>query len=155
MKLVRLAIVLSAVSLASCTSQWYPGSAVRDIAKSDIVIRSEPPGATILFNGKRQPSPAPIRIPVEYSHSETLYERQTNSGVAMRESMGPVLSIVLFPVWMVASLFHYKEDVRRHEYGGNHHVIDAHLLGYDDLREEITLEGQSEFPVTLTLTKSR
>jgi hypothetical protein len=156
MKFGRLAGLCAAAALATgCSTQWYPGYSKRDVVRTDVVIRSEPRGATITFNGVRQPVPAPIRIPVEYDHTETRYERQSNYGQRMREDMGPVLSIVTFPVWMVASLFHYKEDLRRHEYGGNRHVIDAWLKGYDDAHEEILLEGEGEHPVDIKLTKSR
>ena len=149
------ALACLALLAAGCSSQWYPGVTHSDIARTEIVIRSDPTGAVITFDGRQQPSPAPIRIPVEYSHSDTLYERQSNHGAAMRESMAWPFQILTFPVWMVASFFHFKEELRRHEYGGNVHVIDAHLPGYDDERVNITLEGQGELPVDVKMAKSK
>jgi hypothetical protein len=151
----RILFVLAALAAAGCSSQWYPGYAHQDICRTDIVIRTVPEGATIRFDDKQQPSPAPIRIPIEYDHTETMWERQTNAGEDMRESMHPVFQVLTFPVWGIASFFHHKESLRRHEYGGNKHAVSALLPGFDEGYEEITLAGEAEFPLTMKLVRSK
>jgi hypothetical protein len=152
---MRKSLLLLATLAAGCTSQWYPGVSHHDIARTDVVISSEPAGASLEFDGKKLEAPAPVRLPVEYTHTETQYERQSNYGISMRKDMSTPVAILTFPIWAVASLFHYKEQLRRHDYGGNVHVITAFVHGYDEGREEIKLEGEAEKVVTFKLVKSR
>ena len=124
-------LVATAALAAGCTSQWYPGFERRDIATTDVIVKTEPPGAAIYLDGKKLQSPAPLRQPVAYDHVERLYERQSNKFL----------------------LYHYKEDLRRHEYGNNRHVFEARLDGYYDTSEEITLNGEAERTITIKLPK--
>ena len=155
MRSVRTALLLIACAAAGCSSQWYPGNAKRDIVRTDLLIETTPPGATVVFDGKTLPETSPLILPIEYDHVETEYERQTNAGQSMRESMGPVLTVLTFPVWMVASLFHSRQTRRRHEYGGASHVVSAYIPGRDDAQEAITLEGEAKRTVKLTLPASK
>jgi hypothetical protein len=45
--------------------------------------------------------------------------------------------------------------MKRHEYGGNIHTISTFLPGYDDTSQTITLEGEADHPVDITLVKSK
>jgi len=152
-QLVALAGV--AAMAAGCQSQWVGGMTRTDIARTDVIIKTTPPGALIFFNDKKQSAPAPIRIPVEYTHVVTVYDRQNNYGAHMREGMSTVVTVLTFPVWAVASLFHYDEQMLRHEYGGNTHTITTYLAGYDDTAQTITLEGEADHPVDITLVRSK
>ena len=140
--------------LCGCRSQWYPGVAHHDIVRTNVLIRTEPSGARIRFNGKEMPSPAPIRVPVDYDHYETMYERQTNAGADMREGESTLTQVVTAPVWLAASAVHHAEEVRRHEYAGNQHEITAWLPGYEEAVVTITLEGEAERQVTLKLERT-
>jgi hypothetical protein len=128
---VRRLVVAGALLATGCTSQWYPGFERRDIVRTDVEIRTEPPGATIYMNGTKLASPSPLRQPIEYDHVERLYERQNN----------------------VAMVYHYKEDLRRHEYAGNRYKFEARLPGYYDTAEEVVLEGEAQKVVTIKLPK--
>lgn len=151
----HVAALAAAVLAAGCSSQWYPGFSKADVARTDVIVRTEPEGATVLFNGVVQKQVSPIRIPVDYDHVETVYERQTNAGLAMREGMSPLAQVLTFPVWAVASFFHYSEDVRRHEYGNNVHTVSAYAPGRDEVQETIRLEGEAEREVRLVLPVSK
>ncbi len=150
----RAALLLLLPLAAACTSQWYPGIEHTERVRTDVVIRSDPSGAVITFNGKQQ-APAPILIPVVYDHTETLYERQSNYGARMREDMSPVVEVLTFPIWLIPSFFHFTEQRRVHSYENNKHVVSAYLEGYDEAVQEITLEGQERFPVDVKLVKSK
>jgi hypothetical protein len=156
MRAARLAALAGTIALAAgCQSQWLPGMSIPDIARTDVIIRTTPPGAIVFFNDTKQAAPTPIRIPVEYAHVVTVYDRQNNYGARMREGMSTIVEIVTFPVWAVASLFHFDEQMKRHEYGGNIHTISTFLPGYDDTSQTITLEGEADHPVDITLVKSK
>ncbi len=158
-----LPVVAAAALAAGCNSQWFPGFSHSDIARTDVVIRTEPPGATIVMtrvdassqasspDTLRLPTPSPVRQPIEYDHVETLYERQNNYGAQMREGMHPVVQVLTFPVWAVASFFHFREEKHRHEYGNNKYVVTAQMPGRDDAEQSIVLEGEAEHPVLLKL----
>ncbi len=145
----------AAILAAGCSSQWYPGFAKADVAHTDVVVRTEPAGATVLFNGVEQSAKSPIRIPVKYNHVETVWVRQTNAGITMREGMSPLVQVLTFPVWLVASFFHSAEEIRRHEYGGNVHTVGAYSAGHDETQETIKLEGEAEHEVRLVLPKTK
>lgn len=145
------ALASAAILAAGCSTQWYPGFSKADIARTDVIVRTEPPGATVLFNGVVQKETSPIRIPVDYNHVETVWERQTNAGIAMREGMSPVVKVLTFPVWAIASFFHYAEDTRRHEYGNNVHTVSAFCPGHDEVEQSVKLEGEAEHEVRLVL----
>ena len=157
-------VAVAAVLVAGgCSSQWYPGYAHPNIARTDVVIRTEPSGATIVMTrvgesgqpwtveSRKLQSVSPVRQPIEYDHVETLYERQQNYGADMREGMHPVLQVLTFPVWAVASFFHFRQEKRRHEYGNNKFVVMAYLPDREDAEETIVLEGEAEHPVLLKL----
>ncbi len=145
-----LTLVAAAVA-GGCTSQWFPGYAHPDIAKTDLVIHTEPTGATLLMDGTKLGKPAPVRLPIEYAHVDTLYERQSNYGVQMREDMGPVLTVLTFPVWLVASFFHFTEQKHRHTYGHNTFVVTAYAPGREDAEITVVLEGEAEKQIVLKL----
>lgn len=151
---LRRVLPAAALLAAGCSSQWYPGVQHSDVARTDVVIHTVPEGATIEFGGRRQSAPSPIRVPVNYDHTVTMYERQSNHGASMREGMSPVVQVLTFPVWAIASFFHYREEMKRHEYGGNVHEIVARLAGYAEARQTVRLEGEAEVPVTLTLERA-
>ena len=155
MTCARTLLCGGALLAAGCSSQWFEVTSNNDIVRTDIVIRTEPAGATLTFDGVRQIKPTPIRLPVEYDHIETLYERQANYGSRMREGMSGFVEVLAFPVWGIASFFHYRNETRRHTYGGNIHTILAEMTGRDDAQATVTLEGEAEHPVTLKLLKSK
>jgi hypothetical protein len=152
---MRRALGVVALAAAGCTSQWYEGPSTRDVVTTDVVVHTEPEGATILFNGKEQKAPSPIRVPVRYDHTTTMWERQTNAGESMREGMGTLTTILTFPIWGIASFFHSKEEVLRHTYEGGTHQVTALLPGYDQADETVTLKGEAEKTVTIPLVKSK
>jgi hypothetical protein len=92
---------------------------------------------------------------VNYNHVETVWERQTNAGITMREGMSPVVKVLTFPVWAIASIFHSSEEIRRHEYGNNVHTVTAYCPGHDEAQETIKLEGEAEHEVRLVLPVTR
>ena len=155
MRPARIAALACVTLAAGCSSQWYAGNSKRDIARTDVIIHTQPEGATVVFDGHAQPEPSPIKIPVEYDHVETVWERQSNYGTRMLDGMNPIVAVLTFPVWAVASFFHYREDTRRHEYGGNSHVISAYIPGRDEAQETITLEGEAQVTVNLSLPLSK
>lgn len=155
MSAAKLLSAVCALALAGCSSQWYPGNEVHDIARTDLYIESEPSNATVVFDGKTLPETTPLLMPIEYDHTITQYERQTNAGQAMRESMSLPVAIIATPVWLIASFFHSKETMKRHQYGGNKHVVSAYLPGHDDAQETITLEGEAKKTLRFVLPVSK
>ena len=151
MKLVLVAALLA----AGCTSQWYEGPSTRDSVLTNVVIHTDPEGAEILVNDVKQKAKSPIRLPVRYDHIATIWERQTNAGRQMRDGMGPVLTILTFPVWMVASLFHEKEELVRHTYEGNVHDVTALMPDRDQADVTVTLQGEAEKVLTIPLVLSK
>ena len=144
--------IAGALLLTGCQSQWYEQHYVHNLITTDVVIRSEPAGARIQWEtasiGK-----APVRLPVEYDHTEQLWTRQNNQGARMREDMGTVMTILTFPVWAIASLFHTTEDRRRHVYGHNTFAIMLTKPGYNDAHRVIELEGEDEVDVMVRMKK--
>jgi hypothetical protein len=120
-----------ALGAAGCQSQWYLGPQQHDLVTTNVLVRTEPPGAFVAFNGVEQ-AKAPVRIPVEYNHVEQMWTRQTNTLL----------------------LFHHAEDRRRHVYGENRHTVSAHLPGHDDAEQVLVLEGEDEIEVLLRLQPS-
>ena len=92
-------------------------------------------------------------MPVEYDHTEQLWSRQNNQGARMREDMGTVVTILTFPVWAIASLFHFSEDRRVHVYGNNTFTITMSKVGYDSVERVVELEGEDEVDVSIRLQK--
>jgi hypothetical protein len=148
-------VLAAALLAAGCTSQWYEGPSTRDVVLTDVVIHTEPEGADILVDDVKQTARSPIRLPVRYDHTATIWERQTNAGRQMREDMGPVMTILTCPVWLVASLFHEKEELLRHTYEGNVHNVTALMPGRDQADLTVTLKGEAEKVVTLKLVPSK
>ena len=149
-------LVLGAALLAAgCTSQWYEGPSTRDTVTTNVVVHTEPEGAVILVNDVQQKAASPIRIPVRYDHFATMWERQTNAGQQMRAGMGPVLKILTCPVWLIASVFHEKEEILRHTYEGNVLNVTALMPGRDQADATLTLKGEAEKTLTLPLVPSK
>jgi hypothetical protein len=163
MRLAAPASVVAAALACGCSSQWFEGYEHSDIAHTDVVIRTEPSGAQIYMTLLESPNThttvearlldglSPVRQPIEYDHVDTLWERQQNYGSNMREQMGTIAQILTFPVWAVASLFHYREEKHRHEYGSNTFLVTAHVKGREDAETTIVLEGEAEKRVLLKL----
>ena len=151
MRTLRIAaLLLVAAALGACQSPWYRQQEHGEIVTTHVIIHTEPAGATVYFNGTRQAA-APVDIPVEYHHVEELWVRQNNHGARMREGWSKLVTFVTFPIWGVASFFHYEDQVRRHVYGGNRHTVSASLKGHQEAFEKIELEGEAEVRVDLTL----
>jgi len=144
--------LLATLALAApgCAGSWFRQGETRDIVLTHVVVDTDPPGATVAFNGIRMER-APVRIPVEYDHVTEHYARQSNYGLRMREATGTLGTILLFPVWLPASLFQVRELKRRHVYGGNRHTVTATADAHRDAAQEIILEGEEEVLVTLRL----
>jgi len=151
MKLRGVALAAAGLALTACQSQWYLQHESSDKLVTDVVIRTDPADAEILWQNVSL-GRAPLRMPVEYDHVEELWTRQTNVGAELRESWGTLGSIIGFPVWAVASLFHESEDRRRHVYGHNVFQAVARRPGYADAEREVRLEGEDEVEVRITLT---
>jgi len=163
MRAAAPACVVAAALACGCSSQWYAGAEHSDIARTDVVIRTEPTGAKLVmtrFNSadsttplevKELPGHSPVNQPIEYDHTDTLYERQSNYGAHMREDMSTVVQILTFPVWAVASFFHYRDEKHRHQYGNNAFTVSAHLPGRENAEVKVVLEGEAEHPVLLLL----
>jgi hypothetical protein len=148
--LVRFALAAAPLAAASCQSQWYKVDFDIDKVVTNVVVRTEPSGAMVYLDSKRMDT-APVRIPIAYSHEVSLWERSTNAGASIRESTGTLGTILLFPIWLPASFFHYAEEMKRHEYGGNVHRITAHTDAGDEAEEKIVLQGEADVTVTLRL----
>jgi hypothetical protein len=159
----RAAALAALLVAGGCSSQWYPGYAHPTIARTDVIVRTEPSGAEIYMSHleesgygvasevRKLPSPSPVRQPIDYDHVETQYQRQSNYGAKIREDMHPVLQVLTFPVWAVASFFHFREEKRRHEYGNNKFIVTAYMPGREQADKTIVLEGEAEHPVFLEL----
>jgi hypothetical protein len=148
-------VLAAALFAAGCTSQWYEGPSTRDSVTTNVVVHTEPEGAVIVVNDVQQRANSPIRIPVRYDHFATTWERQTNAGQQMRAEMGPVMKILTCPVWLVASVFHEKEEILRHTYEGNVLTVTALMPGRDQADATVTLKGEAETSLTLTLVPSK
>ena len=148
-------VLTAALLAAGCTSQWYEGPKTEDTVTTNVVIHTVPEGATIVFDERELSARTPLRVPVRYDHAATTWERQTNVGQQMRDGMGPVLTVLTFPVWLVASFFHEKEEVLRHTYEGNVHSVTALMDGRDQADETLTLAGEAEKVLNITLVPSK
>lgn len=144
--------LLALAAAPGCSSKWFRQGESVYIVRTDVVVRTQPTAADVTFNGVRM-AQAPVKIPVEYDHVAERYVRQSNYGVAIRESTGVVGTILLFPVWLPASIIQFREEMTRYVYGNNRHTVGASLPGRQDASQEITLEGQAEFPVELRLAE--
>ena len=144
--------LVGALLLTGCKSQWYQQHEVHNLVTTEVMLRSEPPGATIQWEnvsiGK-----TPARLPVEYDHTEQLWTRQVNQGELMREDMGPVVKVLTFPIWGIASFFHTTQDRRRHVYGGNEFTVRMTLPGYQDAERQVQLQGEDEVDISMRLEK--
>ena len=142
--------LVGALLLTGCKSQWIQNHEVHNLVTTDVVIHTEPTRARLKWEnvsiGK-----APVRLPVEYDHTEQLWSRQNNQGARMREDMGPILTILTFPVWAIASFFHTTEDRRVHVYGNNEFTVSASATGHHTVEHAIKLEGEDEVNVSLRL----
>jgi len=143
-------IAALSIPLAACQSQWYLEVENAEVVTTEVVVRTSPAGAHVAFDGVRQ-GQAPIRIPVEYFHTQQLWSRQNNQGARMREDMSTPVQILTFPVWGIASFFHYTEDARRHVYSAHRHVVSAALKGRQEASRDVVLEGEAEYVVDLEL----
>lgn len=147
---LALALVLAAAT--GCQTPWILEEERPELVRTDVRIESGPPGAMVSLNGVQQDR-APLIIPIEYHHVEQLWARQNNAGAAMREDWPVWAQVIGFPVWGIASFFHFAEENRRHVYGANRHVVSAYLRDHRETIREITLEGEDSVTVDLVLEK--
>lgn len=141
--------VLAAVLAAGCQTSWVMDDARQETVETQVVIRSEPTGAMIRFNGRKQDA-APIRIPVRYTHQTEQWARSSNYGASIRESTGIVGTLLLIPVWLPASFVQFRDQMKRHTYGGNEHVVLGTFADGSESERTVKLEGEAEVTVTLT-----
>lgn len=146
----RFVKVTGLLLLSACQSQYYLQHDESEIVTTNVLVETAPTGAWVAFDGVRQ-AKSPVRIPVEYTHTEQLWSRQSNHGAKMREEWSTVGVILGFPIWGVASFFHYKEDVRRHVYSNNHHEVTATMKGRQEHTRTLDLNGEEEIRVELEL----
>ena len=147
---VVAASLVAAVATPGCAAPWYRQGDSKYIVLTYVVADTDPPGAMVTFDGV-QMDRAPVRIPVEYDHVEEHWARQSNYGVKIREDTGTLGTILLFPIWIPASIVQFREDLVRHTYGGNRHTVAAWADGHLDASQEITLEGEEQVDVNLHL----
>jgi hypothetical protein len=143
---------LAAAAAPGCAGSWFRQGESIYIVRTEVVVDTDPPGAMVLFDGVNLDR-APIRLPVEYDHVSERWARQSNYGVLIREGTGLLGTILLFPIWLPASILQLREEVTRHTYGGNRHVVGAWAEGFEDASREITLEGEAEVQVGLRLER--
>jgi hypothetical protein len=147
-----LIALTGALLLAGCKSQWYQQHEVHNLITTEVTLRSEPSGANITWQNQSI-GRTPARMPVEYDHTEQLWSRQVNQGELMREDMGPVVKILTFPVWGIASFFHTTQDRRRHVYSGNMFDVVVTKPGYQSASRQVELQGEDEVDVSFRLEK--
>jgi hypothetical protein len=121
-----------------------------EVVRTDVVVRTEPNGAMVSLNGQQMDA-APVRIPVEYEHVTQQWLRQSNYGASIRSGLDTFWTIVLFPVWAPASLIHGEQEMKRHVYNGQRHVVTAWARGFEPEDREIVLDGEDQVDVLLTL----
>ncbi|MCG3134403.1 MAG: hypothetical protein HMLKMBBP_01709 [Planctomycetes bacterium] len=148
LRTARALLLAVPFAASACQTPWVEDGRAEDVVETNVVIRSEPSGAMIHFNGKRQDA-APIRIPVRYPHVTEQWARSSNFGASIREGTGVVGTILLLPIWIPASFVQYRETIKRHRYGGNVHVIRATFADRTEREETVTLDGEAEVTVTL------
>jgi hypothetical protein len=148
----RVIALVGALLLTGCQSQWYMQHEVQNLITTEVVIHSDPEGGRIRWQNVPI-GRTPVRLPVEYDHVEQLWTRQNNYGARMREDMGTVVTVLTFPVWMIASFFHTTEDRRRHLYGGNEFTVSISKSGYAIEERDVKLEGEDEVNLSVHLKK--
>ena len=143
---------LTALTATGCQSQWYLQQEHEQVVRTEVLVRTDPTGATVWFD-KTRIDTSPVVIPVEYAYTTEQGERQTNVGAQMREDLGIVGTILLFPIWIPASFFHTRDEMKRHVYGSNRHVISART---DAAQAEQTIElaGETRVEVTIALPRT-
>lgn len=152
--LLRAATAMAALSvmvaLSGCRTPWYKQTEQADVARTDIRVDTVPDGADVYFDGKHI-GKSPLILPVEYDHVVELWARAGNPGADLREATGPVGTVLLAPVWIVASIPQRREEQRRNVYGGNVHELRARWTedGSTDAVEQVTLTGEESISVTL------
>lgn len=152
MRAARAALAAAACLVAGgCRSQWFHETSRSEVVRTDVVVRTQPPGAVVWIDDRRMDA-APVRIPVEYEHVTEQWSRQSNQGAAIRESTGVVGTILLFPIWLPASLIHGREEMKRHVYGANVHVLRASHEDHGRAEKTIELAGEEEVVVDLVLS---
>ncbi len=135
----------AALLLGGCQSQWYLQYETKDLVTTDVFVRSVPTGANITWNGVDL-GPTPLKMPVEYTHVEQLWTRQTNKGAQMREA-GSGWN----PLSVPASVIHETQDRRRHVYKGNRFDVSAAASGHRDEMRPVVLEGEDELEIIFEL----
>lgn len=147
------AVSAAALCAAACSSRWYLDGAHRQIVRTEVVVHTVPEGQVVWFNGLRQ-AEAPVRIPVEYEYRVEQYFRQTNYGAQMREDAEGASGALLYPLSLPASLVHGREEMKRHSYHGNRHVVSIRPDGVDPVETQIVLQGEEEYEITLTMPQA-
>jgi hypothetical protein len=140
-----------ALLLAGCQSQWIQQGEHSEVVRTELLVRTEPTGAMVSLNRTKM-DVAPVRIPIEYEHVTEQWFRQSNYGEHLRDSTGVVGTILLFPIWLPASLFHGKQEMKRHVYASNLHTVKAQLDGYYPAEQQVELKGEEQVDVLLALT---
>lgn len=146
------ALAAAGTAAAGCQSQWYLQQEHEQIVRTEVLVRTEPSGATVWFD-KTRIDTSPVVIPVEYAYTTEQWERQTNMGAVYREQWGIVGTILLFPIWIPASFFHTREEMKRHVYAGNRHEIRATTQAAE-ASQTVELAGEARIEVTLTLPRA-
>ena len=93
-----------------------------------VVVRTEPPGAEVSVNGRRQGT-APIEIPIRYTYATKVYERK---------------EYVPYPQF---------EQRKLRTYEGNEFTIGAFVIGYREETKKVELKGEETIELTLKLRK--
>ena len=150
---MRVFALAGALLLTGCQSQWIFQHKVDNLITTDVLIQSDPAGGSIQWDNVGI-GRTPVRLPVEYYHSEQLWSRQSNYGASMRQDMGAIVTVLTFPVWAIASIGHFTEDRRRHVYGNNRFTVKVEKTGYTPTERTVELEGEDEVSVSVRL-KSR
>ncbi len=147
---IAAAAFAAVATLSGCRTPWYKQQEKADIVRTDVHVSAVPDGASIYFDGKLV-GEAPLILPVEYDHVIELWARAGNPGADIRDSVGPVGTVLLFPVWLIASIPQRREEKRRNVYGGNVHEVRARWShsGDDDASQQITLNGEESVEVML------
>lgn len=149
-RVASLALALAATAAGGCQSQWFYETAHSEVVRTDVVVRTSPTGALVFLNGTRMDT-APIRIPVAYEHVTEQWFRQSNYGARIRESTGVWGTILLFPIWLPASLIHGTQEMKRHVYNGGRLSIAARMDGREPADRTIDIQGEAEVEVLLEL----
>ena len=147
-------LIVAVLISAGCKSAWFEDKSYTDLVVTDLIVRTSPAGAAVEIGGEER-GKSPLKMPVQYPHTMTTYQRQTNVGQSLRDSWGTIGTIIGFPIWIPASLFHTTEERRLHEYGSNKFEVSAYLAGHDEKWQDVELQGEDTFEVDLTLPPSR